>query len=61
MWDEAVHTLKREDPYLSVLIDEGPHSPCGAAVSPFIDRLKLVATAAAIIVVMLAGFYFFKK
>ena len=61
MWNEAVYTLAREDHYLSVLIGEGNNSVRPAAVSPLVDRLKLVATAAVIIVVMMAGFYFFGR
>jgi hypothetical protein len=61
MWDEAVYALAREDHYLSVLIGEGNNSVRPAAVSPFVDRLKLVAAAAAIIVVMMAWSYFFGK
>jgi hypothetical protein len=61
MWDEAVYTLAHEDHYLSVLIGEGSNSVRPAAVSPFVDRLKLVATAAVIIVLMMAGCYFFGR
>jgi len=54
-WKEAVHTISAEDHYLLVLI-KGARIP---AESPLADRLKLVALASLITLLILVVIYLF--
>jgi hypothetical protein len=59
IWKEAVRILRREDHYLLVLIDAPSETAAGSTDSRLVDRLKLVATALAIVFVILAVTFFF--
>ena len=54
-WKEAVRTLSSEDHYLLVLI----RGEKASAESPVVDRLKLVAVAFLITLLIMAGIYLF--
>jgi hypothetical protein len=58
-WKQAVSLLRTEDHYLLVLIDAPSGSANGSTDSRLVDRLKLVATALAIVFVILAVTFFF--
>lgn len=60
-WDEAVRILRSEDHYLTVLIDAGTNGVSGSPGYRFADRFKLVATAAAVIALMLVAQYFLRR